>query len=274
MSIVTADWLAERIGEGNVRVLDVRWYLIDHDLGRREYAEGHIPGAVFMDLEDDLSDLSIDREGRHPIPEPAVLKSRFERVGIGTDTTVVTYDNGPSAIAARAWWLLRNLGHPDVHVLDGGLKAWKQGGHPLSADVPNHPIATFDTDVTEWDTVTLSDVADRGDTVLLDARAPERFRGDVEPADPVAGHIPGAVNLPTTDLIGDDQRLLAPEELRARFAAAGAHPDETTYACCGSGVTACHLVLAASVAGLPEPRLYPGSYSQWVREGMPVDTGD
>lgn len=273
MSIVGAEWLAGRLDGRNVRVLDVRWYLIDHDLGRREYAEGHIPGAVFMDLEDDLSDLSIEREGRHPIPEPSVLRERFERAGIGTDTTVVTYDNGPSAIAARAWWLLRSLGHPDAHVLDGGMQAWKDGGYPLSDAVPSHPTATFETEVTEWDTVGLTDVAARGDTVLLDARAPERFRGEVEPADPVAGHIPGAVNLPTTELVGPDQRLLAPEELRRRFARAGAHPGETTYASCGSGVTACHLVLAASVAGLPEPRLYAGSYSQWVREGMPVETG-
>lgn len=274
MSIVNPDWLAERIGAGAVRVLDVRWYLTDHELGRHEYAEGHIPGAVFMDLEEDLSDLSIERAGRHPLPEPTALKARFERVGIGTDLPVVTYDHGPSSIAARAWWLLRKLGHPDVHVLDGGIEAWKDAGHPLSDEVPDYPVGTFASDVTTWEIADLPEVADRGDTVLLDARAPERFRGEVEPADPIAGHIPGAVNLPTTDLVGSDQRLLPPDELRARFAETGAGPDEGAIASCGSGVTACHLVLAASVAGLPEPRLYPGSYSQWVREGMPVETGD
>lgn len=271
MTLVAVDWLADRLEDPDIRVLDVRWYLSDHDQGRREYAEGHLPGAVFLDIEDDLSDTTRPGEGRHPLPDPGDLAGTLGRLGVGTAHTVVVHDDGPGVVAARAWWLLRHLGHADTHVLDGGISAWRGAGLPVDDLVPDHPPTTFDIRVRGDDTVTMEDVVGRGTVVLLDARAPERYRGEVEPVDPVPGHIPGAVNLPNAALVGGDGRFLPPEVLRSRFAAAGVDPEHDVVASCGSGVTACHLILGAVAAGLPEPRLYPGSYSQWSRAGRPVE---
>lgn len=271
MTLVGAAWLADRLEDPGIRVLDVRWYLTDHDLGLRQYANAHLPGAVFLDLEDDLSDTARAGEGRHPLPDPHVLARRLGALGIGTGHTVVAYDHGPSAIAARAWWLLRHIGHPDVRVLDGGMTAWEAAGLPTTDLLPSHEPTTFEVRVREGDTASMAEVAARGDAVLLDARAPERYRGEVELVDPIPGHIPGAVNLPFDELVGVDQRLLDTDMLRARFAAAGVDERTATIASCGSGVTACHLILSAVAAGLPEPRLSPGSYSQWSRADMPVE---
>ncbi len=273
MTLASADWLIEHIEDPGLRVLDVRWYLADHARGAREYEAGHIPGAVFLDLESDLSDPSKLDAGRHPLPDPHVLASRLGAVGIGDSHRVVAYDHGPSDVAARAWWLLRHLGHPDALVLDGGIAAWTAAGGALSTVVPTHPPVAFVAAPRVDDTVGMERVANLGDAILVDARAPARFRGEVEPVDPVPGHIPGAVSLPYESLVGADSRLLPPSVLAARFAEAGVREETEAITMCGSGVTACHLILAAVIAGLPEPRLYPGSYSQWSTAGMPIAIG-
>lgn len=270
MSLVSTDWLVQHVEDPGLRVLDVRWYLADPRQGADEYARSHLPGAVFLDLGTDLSDLSLSGEGRHPLPDPDVLATRLGRLGIGDEHSVVAYDHGPSAIAARAWWLLRHLGHSDVAVLDGGMAAWTAAGGPVTADVPRHPPSTFTAELRSDDTVDIDRVADLNGALLLDARAGERYRGEFEPVDPVAGHIPGALSLPYEGLIGTDSRLLPAPTFRDRFAGLGVTADSDVIAMCGSGVTACHLILTAVVAGLPEPRLYPGSYSQWSTAGRDV----
>lgn len=273
MSLASTDWLLEHIEDPDLRVLDVRSYLTHPGRGAHEYAEGHIPGAVFLDLETDLSDLSRTGEGRHPLPDPPELAGRLAALGIGDSHTIVAYDHGPSANAARAWWLLRHLGHRDARVLDGGMAAWTAAAGELSDEVPSFGSATFTVAVRAGDTVDLHEVANPGAAILLDARAPGRFRGEVEPIDPIPGRIPGARNLPYQGLVGPDSRLLAPADLLGRFREVGVTADSDVIVACGSGVTACHLILAAVTAGLPEPRLYPGSYSQWVGAGRPVQTG-
>lgn len=267
--IVDPDEVAERLGDPTLRVVDVRWYLSAPTLGEVRYAEGHVPGAVFLDLDDDLSDTSVPDAGRHPLPDRQALATRLGEVGIGSGHDVVAYDDAAGSIAARLWWLLRWLGHERVAVLDGGWPAWVRAGHPVSRVVPDHPPALFAISDPLTTTVGRTDVADRGDTVLVDARAPERFRGEVEPVDPVPGHIPGAVNVPTGAVVGADGRFLAPEALAHRLAPViGQRP---AIASCGSGVTACAVILGAVAAGLPEPALYPGSYSEWSTAGLPVE---
>lgn len=269
--IIDPDEVAERLDDPTLRVVDVRWYLSDPTLGAVRYAEGHVPGAVFLDLEDDLSDTSVPDAGRHPLPDRQTLATRLGEVGIGSGHDVVAYDDASGSIAARAWWLLRWLGHERVAVLDGGWPAWVRAGHPVSRVVPDHPPAMFAVSAPLTTTVGRAEVADRAGAVLVDARAPERFRGETEPVDPVAGHIPGAVNLPTGSLVDGNGRFLAPEALAGRLAPVLG--DGRAMASCGSGVTACAVILAAVAAGLPEPALYPGSYSEWSMAGLPTEQG-
>lgn len=273
MSLTSVEWLSKHVGDPSVRVLDVRSYLQHPGRGAREYADAHIPAAIFLDLETALSDPTRSGEGRHPLPDPHSLGRELAELGIGDSHMVVAYDHGPSANAARAWWLLRHLGHRDAWVLDGGMTAWTAAGGGLTDEVPSFDPATFTVSVRPGDTADLDEVADPGEAILLDARAPERFRGEVEPIDPVPGRIPGSRNLPYEELLGPDFRFLPPEVLAERFAALDVDDGSEVIATCGSGVTACHLILSAVVAGLPEPRLYPGSYSQWVGVGRPVATG-
>jgi thiosulfate/3-mercaptopyruvate sulfurtransferase len=199
-------------------------------------------------------------------------------LGFGNEHAIVVYDEGPGTVAARLWWMLDALGHPDVRLLDGGVRAWVDAGRPLSRDAAAHPPAKL-TLSTSWPrTLDRERIASRGDgQVLLDLRAGERYRGEVEPVDPVAGHIPGARSLPALRLAGEDGRLLGRAALRERLeSVAGAEAIERgdVAVSCGSGVTACLGALAMRVAGLPDPRLYPGSYSDWSRSGMPIATGD
>ncbi len=261
-------------------LLDVRWTLAGSDPDG--YAQAHLPGARYVDLETGLTGRS-GAGGRHPLPAPAEVGRLWRSLGIDADAAVVVYDGGPGLAAARAWWLLRWSGVPDARVLDGGLPGWlADPARPVSsgADRPTEPngrpgggFRFGSMPLVEIDDAAA--IAGNAASVLLDARAAPRFRGEVEPLDPVAGHIPGAVNLPAGELLCPDGRYRPRAELAAAFAAAGvpaAGRPPRVAASCGSGITACQLILAGEVAGL-ELALFPGSYSQWCATGRPVAVG-
>lgn len=269
--LVEVDWLAARLGEPGLRPVDFRWYL-DGRSGRAAYEVGHIPGAVFVDLEAVTGRAS--DAGRHPLPE----RDRFERAmrvaGVDRGTRVVAYDDRGGFSAARLWFLLRYFGHEAAAVLDGGLEAWS-GELAAGSETPpegdfvaGEPRAGMKLDFEQVR-------AREPGSVLIDARAPERYRGEVEPLDPRAGHIPGARSAPWQGNLGPDGRLRSPEALRARFAGLGIDGGAGVVAYCGSGVNACLNLLALEVAGLRGARLYAGSWSDWSRRpGAPVATGD
>jgi thiosulfate/3-mercaptopyruvate sulfurtransferase len=270
MALVSVAELASAIGSPDLRIVDVRWYLNRPGEGLRAYESGHIPGAIFLDLDRDLS--APVGPGRHPLPQPDDFRRRLEEVGIGSVHRVVAYDDTGGTTAARLWWMLDNLGHERVAVLDGGLEAWQAAGHPLATDDPDYARAELRLGDRWRNVIDRRQLSERlGRVALLDARAPERYRGEVEPIDPAAGHIPTALNLPTAGNLGDGARFHSPEELRRRFSQAAA--DREVVTSCGSGTTACHHALAMRVAGLPDPILYVGSFSDWSRSGMPVATG-
>ncbi|RBJ83625.1 sulfurtransferase [Pseudomonas sp. MWU12-2534b] len=262
-------------------ILDCRFALEDPDYGQRSYADGHIAGAHFADLNRDLSGPVIKGvTGRHPLPEPAQLLARLQAWGIDNDSEIVLYDDGPGAFAARAWWLLAWLGKRDgVFILDGGLKAWHAAGLPLSLDAPETVAGQFTGQPDHsllLDAEHLRQRLGQADLTLLDARGLPRFRGEVEPIDPVAGHIPGAQCAAFTDNLDSDGRFLPAQQLKQRFAEklAGRSP-EHLVAYCGSGVTACHNLFALCLAGYPLARLYAGSWSEWITDAQrPVATGD
>ena len=274
MSLTSVEELAARLGSGDVRVADVRWYLNRPGAGRAAYDAGHIPGALFVDLDDDLSDHDgYGAPGRHPLPAPDVFRQRMESLGIGSGDLVVAYDDTGGTVAARLWWMLDNLGHRGgVAVLDGGIGAWTAAGQPLSTERPAYAPAALELRDHWTGIISRPELAARLGTLrLLDARAPERYRGEIEPIDPVAGHIPTAINAPTSANLATDGTFLQPDQLRARYAPFVEQGDVVTA--CGSGTTACHNALAMRLAGLPDPILYVGSYSDWSRSGMPVVTG-
>jgi thiosulfate/3-mercaptopyruvate sulfurtransferase len=254
-------------------VCDVRFHLADHDQGRREYEAGHIPGARFVDLHTDLAATTGATGGRHPLPSVDEFADVLGRLGVEPGSIVVAYDSAGGATASRLWWMLRSIGHGRVAVLDGGLPAWVAAGHPLSTDVPDvrtteYPAPTGWTGVVDADAVAQS--IEFGGTVV-DARAAERFRGEVEPLDARAGHIPGAINRFHGATLGPDGHHLSTPELGEYFAGIGANP--IVY--CGSGVTACHAILAMTEVGLTGARLYPGSWSEWSADPQrPLATGD
>lgn len=302
--LVGARELADLVGEGtgdrgstaqgaDLRpvVLDVRWALGVTD-GRDRYLAGHVPGAVYVDLESELAAPASPAAGRHPLPEPAHLQTAARRWGVRSDRGVVVYDAVGGTSAARAWWLLRWAGHQDVRILDGGLGAWERAGLPVeTGDVRAEPgdvvVTPGGMPVLAADDAARLAASDAD--VLLDARAAERFRGEVEPVDPRAGHVPGAVSAPTTDNLAGDGTFLDEDALRARFVAlgvtrgagAGAAAGATTPTAagatvgvyCGSGVTAAHEVAALATLGV-EAALYAGSWSQWSNDpDRPVATG-
>ena len=279
--LLTAPQLAARLSTPDLRILDCRFALDNPTHGRSRYAEGHIPGARFADLEQDLSGPVVKgATGRHPLPDPARLQERLREWGVNQDSTVLLYDDGPGAFAARAWWLLAWLGKRDgVYLLDGGFQAWQAAGLPVTAqtDEPARGNFTARPDASlVLDADSLSRRLRDPALTLIDARGLPRFRGEVEPLDPVAGHIPGACCAPFTDNLGADGRFLPPEQLRQRFERllAGRSPDQLV-AYCGSGVTACHNLFAMSLAGLPLAPLYAGSWSEWITDpARPVATGD
>ena len=258
--------------EGRPLVLDCRFDLGKPAAGREAYLTAHIPGARYADLNLDLSAPVSADSGRHPLPSPGLLAERFASFGIDEDTQVVAYDDANGSLAARAWWLLRWLGHTRVAVLDGGFKAWVAGGGAVESGGPERraPQVKFAPQVNKDAVVTATDVllALRDPArLLVDARAPERFAGTVEPLDPVAGHIPGAVNHPFSGNLTADGRFLPAAELRSRWreSLAGTAPGNVILMC-GSGVTACHNLLAMELAGLQGAKLYAGSWSEWIRD--------
>ena len=256
---------------GGVAVLDVR-YRLGGPPGREEYDAGHVPGAVYVDLDTELAaPVGDGSRGRHPLPDPGAFQAAMRRAGVRDDAPVVLYDDWQGRAAARAWWLLRYHGHPDVQVLDGGWPAWLAAGGETSTVEPTILAGDFTARPGAMPVVDADALP--AVPVVVDARAPERYRGESEPVDPVAGHVPGAVNVPTTVNVAADGTFRSLEQLRALYAAEGVAGEQETAVYCGSGVTAAHDVLALESVGITAA-LYPGSWSEWVADpGRPVATG-
>lgn len=271
--------VAELANNPHWRLLDCRHDLATPSAGRAAYAQGHLPGAHFLHLDDDLSGPRTGRNGRHPLPDADSLCARLRACGIDDDSVVVAYDADVGMFAARAWWLLRWLGHVRVAVLDGGLAAWRAAGHALTSEVPDTRGGTFQRRPSLCATVDAEQLQVRHTSVyaplIVDARAPDRFAGANETLDPIGGHIPGAINRFFRHNIGADGHFKDAASLRAEWSALlGARPVAQSVHQCGSGVTACHNLLALEVAGLSGAALYPGSWSEWCSDpARPVATG-
>ena len=271
-TLVETEVLSAHLDDPEWVIFDCRSVLTDHEAGPRMYADGHIPGARYLHLERDLSGPITLDTGRHPLPDPAALADKLGQAGVGRHTQVAIYDDAGGAIAARPWWLLRWLGHPQVAVLNGGWQQWLKEGRPMSREVPRPIPREFGFHgVAQSDYLTTSEVLEmtqgHQQGLLVDARAANRYRGESETIDPVAGHVPGAVNLPFSGNLGDDGRFNSPAMLRQRFESAlGDTPPDRTVFMCGSGVTACHHLLGMELAGMKGARLYAGSWSEWIRD--------
>jgi thiosulfate/3-mercaptopyruvate sulfurtransferase len=276
-NLIQSSELAPHLGDPLWAIVDCRFYLAEPSLGEAEYEKEHLPGAVYAHLDSDLSGPRTGKNGRHPMPSVETMAERFARFGIDDEVQVVSYDTSQGQMAARLWWMLRYLGHDAAAVLDGGLQSWKSQGLPFESGREQRARRTFIARPRDSMRIDV-DALERGrsEHLLIDARAPERFRGEVEPFDPVKGRIPGARNHPTASSLAPDGRFLASEELRARFRSIiGERPLDSVVSYCGSGVTACHNLLAMDVAGLKGARLYPGSWSEWCADDRrPVERGE
>jgi thiosulfate/3-mercaptopyruvate sulfurtransferase len=280
-TLVSAEELAGGLADPRLRLFDCRYELARPEAGRAAWTRGHLPGALHVDLHHDLAGPTTQRSGRHPLPDPQEFAARLRQWGVNDDSLLVAYDDSTGMWAARLWWMAAKwLGHRNVAVLDGGMRRWQQLQLPIMTDPPPARAAgnfVGRIDDSSWVDIELTQSAalDAGQQVI-DARAPERYRGEVEPIDPVAGHVPGAVNHPTATVAGPDGRLLPSAELRDAFAKTlGPVAPSAAIAMCGSGVTACHLLLAMEHAGLPGARLYVGSWSEWSRDpSRPVARGN
>ena len=266
--LVSGEWLAGHLADPNVRVADVRWLLLDRDKGRSAYAQGHIPGAVFLDVETDLASPRGQGPGRHPLPRPEAFAVSMSRAGIGPGVHVIAYDFGDGSTAARLWWLLRYFGHEQVSLLDGGIARWEAEGRALESAMPAYAPGAFvatPRDGMFVDADAVERLRHDPGTLLINSRDAERYEGRTEPVDPVAGHIPGARNRPyaTNVRSPQDPRFLEPDHLRAAFAQLGADRADRVVLYCGSGVNACQNVFALRLAGLGDGLLYEGSWSDW-----------
>lgn len=270
-TLIDPETLQAHLGDPDWVVVDCRFSLSDPAYGRRAYQDAHIPGAVYAHLDEDLSGSIVPgRTGRHPLPDPEQLARKLGAWGIDNRTQVVAYDDAGGAFAARLWWLLGWLGHEAVAMLDGGWSRWVREGRPVRSGIETQPSRTFVPRTRPERVVSADEVLQHlhdPSWRLLDARAPERYRGEQEPIDPVAGHIPGAVNAPFAENLTPEGTFRPPEQLRQRFEALlGDVPPERVICYCGSGVTAAHNLLAMAHAGLPGARLYAGSWSEWIAD--------
>lgn len=268
-TLVSVDTLAAHLDDSRWLIVDCRFDLTQPTAGEAAYRAGHIPGALYAHLDRDLSSPITPATGRHPLPDPERFAATLSSWGVTADTQVIAYDADNGMYASRLWWLLRWVGHRAVAVLDGGFKAWNGAGLPTNTEIPARSRSQFQARPNRelWlDADQVQQRAQQSDWRLLDARAPERFVGKVEPLDTVAGHVPGARNHPLATNLASDGRFGAPEELRRRYEQSQAGvADDHTIVMCGSGVSACHLLLAMEVAGKPGARLYAGSWSEWIR---------
>ena len=274
--LITVEELADGDTLDDHTIIDCRFDLMAPAAGYADYLDGHIPGASYAHLDDDLAAPIGPETGRHPLPSPEALTATLRRLGVTSGRPVVVYDDSGGAIAARAWWLLRWAGHDNVRILDGGLPAWRKRGLPLEAGEPDTDSDGFDVTPADERVLTTAELAARPEAVsehrLVDARDVQRFRGIEEPIDPVAGHIPGSLNLPFNSCLDSDGLWLSDAELRERLSEVLGNDLHGSWAVmCGSGVTACHLAISGLLAGFREPKLYVGSWSEWIRDpGRPV----
>jgi thiosulfate/3-mercaptopyruvate sulfurtransferase len=277
-TLISADALKTQIDRPDWIVVDCRFSLADTKLGAKNYRHGHLPNARYAHLDKDLSSAITSRTGRHPLPDFRALAQKLGHWGIDNRSQVVVYDDAGGAFAGRLWWLLRTLGHDKVAVLDGGIKAWRKKGYPVTTALPAVKPRNFRPYPQDASWLTAEQVqnglASRS-ICLVDARAPERYRGEAEPIDPVAGHVKGALNRPFQANLTASGEFLPAEQLRRQFQAlTGDLPPEQIVHMCGSGVTACHNLLAMEHAGLKGSKLYAGSWSEWIRnKNRPVATG-
>ncbi len=276
-TLVDTATLAAHLDDPDWVLFDCRFDLTKPDAGQRAYEEAHIPGARYAHLDHDLSSPITPESGRHPLPEPAVLVAKLGRWGVDRHKQVIVYDAGAGAVAARMWWLLHWLGHEAAALLDGGLTKWQEEKRPLSREAPSTTPRVFEAqaDNSRWvSTARVEELLDQGEHLLLDARARRRFEGVVEPIDKVAGHIPGAINRPFEANVDARGCFLSTDQLREQWLELlGAVPPARVINMCGSGVTACHNILAMTHAGLDGAKLYVGSWSEWIRdERRPVAT--
>lgn len=268
--------LATTLGDRQLRIVDCRFDLMAPEAGREAWLESHIPGAVYADLDRDLSGPVTPDTGRHPLPAVEQAVETFSRLGIDANTRVVVYDDSNGAIASRAWWLLRWLGHRHATVLDGGLQAWRSNNLPLESGGQEVVRREFEAAPVAARVLTSNEIAANLDCLLIDARDAVRFRGEAEPIDAKAGHIPGSKNLPFTDCLGEDGTWRDADSLRRRLQPLLGDDESVPWAVmCGSGVTACHLAISGLLAGYSEPRVYVGSWSEWIRDpSRPIGSGD
>ena len=278
-TLVSTAQLAQHLDDPDWVVFDCRFTLTDPDAGRRAYAQGHIPGACYAHLDDDLSSPLTPATGRHPLPDPDLLAQKLGQWGVGANTQVAVYDDSFGSMAVRLWWLLRWLGHESVALLDGGLPRWKRDKFPLSQETPAIQPATFPAKPNRAAWVDVAEVeAARRETRrrIVDARPEERFTGEIEPLDKIAGHIPHSCNWSFEENLDLGGTLLPADELReAYLKLLAGQPAESIIHTCGSGVTACHNILAMEIAGLSGSKLYPGSWSEWITDpARPVETGE
>ena len=278
-TLVTTEDLARHLDDPDWIIFDCRFTLTDSEGGRQSYAKNHIPGAHYAHLDDDLAAPIGPETGRHPLPDPKVLAEKLCAWGVGVNKQVVVYDDSFGAMAVRMWWLLRWLGHPAVALLDGGFPKWAREMRPLTQDVPekrkgNCACLPEPTQIVRVDEV--MQASQTGDALIIDARPERRFSGEYEPLDPVAGHIPGSINWSFEENMDIDGTFMPPEALREQYQALlKGRPAWQVIHSCGSGVTACHNLLAMEIAGLPGSRLYPGSWSEWITDPTrPVALGE
>lgn len=269
-TLISTTDLSSHLSDSHWAVIDCRFDLTQPDWGNADYQKSHIPGAIYAHIDHDLAGPVTPETGRHPLPDVTVLAQRLSRWGIDSGTQVVVYDTTGGSFAVRLWWLLRFLGHPAVAVLNGGFTKWQNEGRPTASGIETRQPAKF-IPHPDWSMIADADEVERirqnTQYVLIDARAPERFSGAVEPIDPIAGHIPGAVNRFHGLNLAKDGTFQSPEDLHTQFTELiGDTPPDHVVVYCGSGITSIHHLLAMEIAGLPGARLYPGSWSHWIRD--------